>query len=751
MKKQNGFSQIFVMVVMLILAIALPVTANLVKKVQDNRSSAAPSDFVGCVDGTSRCDGEYFRFCRSGYENKIFCNYGCSAGECKAKPAPITAPTVGSSAWTALNNMGGISYKSTTVAKGNCTGVSGVCGTFPGKQTSGTCAVISADSASIIKGNIITGKCDGGADIRCCSGSASAPVAAPAAPAAAENIDCAGKAYLALYSDVAADAYYGTHPQAHYDLHDGARIWPANGCVGNDGTYSCATGNAVIVNCGGLGCSNGVCNPAPAAPAPVTETPTCEGQVYLALNPDVKNAGWPPQKHYDTVHASEPGRIWPTNGCIANDGSYSCDASLNPTIINCGGLGCSNGACNPAPCVPDNSCAANTLVGQTCTNNCDQTVNGTKPAPCVPDNSCAANTLVGQTCTNNCDQAVSGVKPVPCVPDNSCAANTLVGQTCTNNCDQTVSGVKPIPINGALGPANGTIVTIKPTSDGACSAGSVTWIDSVATDGTYDWTCTGINGGTSRDGSATKADCTIGNQKCTTNNKYYTCTDGLWAHSTTITDCASGQICTNGEIGACRTPEYAAPNLNMLFAISGVKVVKPCFGDLKFKIDVAKDGVAGITREVTAIVMANSFNKNGDQVFKIADFALTSNYALTDKIKISVGGKKSLATSYGKDNQTAGFAALNESQLLVSSLSNNTLKLYEYPVLNGDIGAEGSLGTADNVVNGIDFAFMKNEWGKTCSNGENLAADLNGDCRVDTFDLQILKNAMGEQYAQKTF
>jgi hypothetical protein len=246
--------------------------------------------------------------------------------------------------------------------------------------------------------------------------------------------------------------------------------------------------------------------------------------------------------------------------------------------------------------------------------------------------------------------------------------------------------------------------------------------------------------------------CLNNTQKCVETNKYFICNNGAW--STTITDCPTGQVCTTDAVSTsvCRATDYVAPNLNMFFAISGVKAVNPCFGDLSFKINVAKDGQDGITGNVTATIVDNKFNVNGDQVFKISNFALDSNYALTDKIKIFISGKKTLATLYGKNSQNSGFGALNTSQILVSSLSDNAvLDLWAYPVLNGDVGKEGQLGTQDGVVNAVDFSYMKNQWGRTCSAGQNLEADLNGDCRVDTFDLQILKNAMAEQYAQKTF
>jgi len=254
-------------------------------------------------------------------------------------------------------------------------------------------------------------------------------------------------------------------------------------------------------------------------------------------------------------------------------------------------------------------------------------------------------------------------------------------------------------------------------------------------------------------------ECLSGKQKCTATNKYFTCTSGQW--TTTTTNCSDGEVCINTNEGpdVCTTPDYVPPKLNLFFAISGVKAVNPCFGNLKFRVYVIKDGqkvtdIGVINREVTATVVTDRFSDYlEDQVFKISNFELGNSYLLADKIKIAIySSRKTLATVYGKNNQNAGFPALSASQILVSSLGDNiTLDLSAYPILNGDIGKDGQIGIQDGVINGSDFGHMKNQWEKTCSNGQNLESDLNGDCIVDSSDLQILKNGNNQQYAQVNF
>ncbi|MDR0651599.1 MAG: hypothetical protein LBG59_09760, partial [Candidatus Peribacteria bacterium] len=59
------------------------------------------------------------------------------------------------------------------------------------------------------------------------------------------------------------------------------------------------------------------------------------------------------------------------------------------------------------------------------------------------------------------------------------------------------------PTNGSCGSANGVAVTSYPTAS-HCSAGTKVDVDTVATDGMYNWTCNGSNGGTTASCQANK-------------------------------------------------------------------------------------------------------------------------------------------------------------------------------------------------------------------------------------------------------
>ena len=50
-------------------------------------------------------------------------------------------------------------------------------------------------------------------------------------------------------------------------------------------------------------------------------------------------------------------------------------------------------------------------------------------------------------------------------------------------------------INGACGDMNGSSVTEIPDNRYACATGAVNWMDSTASDGTYNWDCIGTSDG----------------------------------------------------------------------------------------------------------------------------------------------------------------------------------------------------------------------------------------------------------------
>jgi hypothetical protein len=387
------------------------------------------------------------------------------------------------------------------------------------------------------------------------------------------------------------------------------------------------------------------------------------------------------------------------------------------------------------------------------------------------DKQCSGTKL--QTCTNNawvdttdcgalgCNATTKACNAAVCTAGATQCLNGTTKQTCTNN---AWGGNETCAYGCSSGACNNPTCAV---DEKRCSSNILEKCNSTRTGWVVEETCDLAYGCNSTTKSCNE--CINGNQKCSTSDNYFTCNSGSW--STSTTDCIGNEICTNTNISSdvCVEPEYVAPKLTMhvsMLGIGGKNIQAQCLGTtLTLRVNVAKFNAAdsdnGITRQVTATKVNDKFSTvktagDGYQVYEIKDFVLDTTYLPSDKIFVNVtspnnGTLKLLATLYGKNDQTGGYAAQNGSQLLISSLSN-PLNFYNYPILNGDIGSDNNNTLGDGVLNGSDFGHIKNQWGKSVASGQApLRADLNGDCVVDSLDFQIYKKSSEEQYASKEF
>lgn len=78
----------------------------------------------------------------------------------------------------------------------------------------------------------------------------------------------------------------------------------------------------------------------------------------------------------------------------------------------------------------------------------------------------------------------------------------------TMGSSNTTLYAKWIPvINGICGTASGTTVPTYPTAN-LCDSGTIVDVDTVGSDGVFNWSCNGSGGGTNMNCSATKILCT---------------------------------------------------------------------------------------------------------------------------------------------------------------------------------------------------------------------------------------------------
>jgi len=118
-------------------------------------------------------------------------------------------------------------------------------------------------------------------------------------------------------------------------------------------------------------------------------------------------------------------------------------------------------------------------------------------------------------------------------------------------------------------------------------------------------------------------------------------------------------------------------------------------------------------------------------------------------VAVFVSGPKQLQMKYGKNNQTVvygkagGELALTKSTDLVYDFSG-------YPLLGGDVVANDSQDGQDGVINGVDFAYIKSRSliHETVNEGGYLQGDLDGNCQVNSNDVNILKMSLREKQGE---
>jgi hypothetical protein len=203
MKQQKGISQIAVMIIMLILAIALPITTNLVKKSQENRSKAADVvsqcsalnasnkdacvAYVGCswndlaFYAKDLCTGTYTQSGAGGYATSTGESSGCTANAVRCiKPSSTSIKGVKQQCtgglWKDIEDCpngcyGDGCYVETGGANGG-NGSSSIKQDSKCTDAKGTCKLVSGGCSG---GSFLTGYCPSSdSTIKCCvSGSSS--------------------------------------------------------------------------------------------------------------------------------------------------------------------------------------------------------------------------------------------------------------------------------------------------------------------------------------------------------------------------------------------------------------------------------------------------------------------------------------------------------------------------------------------------------------------------------------------------
>ncbi len=152
----------------------------------------------------------------------------------------------------------------------------------------------------------------------------------------------------------------------------------------------------------------------------------------------------------------------------------------------------------------------------------------------------------------------------------------------------------------------------------------------------------------------------------------------------------------------------------------------------------------GSTKTFENIQMAPVTSTNTKQEY-LGQLLLTG-VAQSTNLAIFVKGPRHIQTKYGY-NQQSSFYNLPGGTIGVE-VDPNTTPIYDftgYPVLPGDVTGEN--GVQDGLVDGLDFSYVKSQVVKR-TEGNDLLADLNGNCKLESQDLTLLMLTLKEKQEQ---
>lgn len=137
-------------------------------------------------------------------------------------------------------------------------------------------------------------------------------------------------------------------------------------------------------------------------------------------------------------------------------------------------------------------------------------------------------------------------------------------------------------------------------------------------------------------------------------------------------------------------------------------------------------------------------NDGGKKVF--AGEVLLAGFSAKKNIAVFLKGPKHIQVKYGKNLQD-GFYNQPGGGISVETSAQATpvYDFTKYPITVGDI--TGPSGVQDGSVDGRDFSYVKTEANKRLE-GNNMVADLNGNCKLESQDLALLMLAMKDKQSQ---
>jgi len=127
----------------------------------------------------------------------------------------------------------------------------------------------------------------------------------------------------------------------------------------------------------------------------------------------------------------------------------------------------------------------------------------------------------------------------------------------------------------------------------------------------------------------------------------------------------------------------------------------------------------------------------GNKLVFSGNLALTG-FTQTSGVAAFISGSKHLSSKYGKNNQTDLYDIAG-GELTLTKTNSPVYDFSDYPLLAGDINN-------DAMINGVDFASVKAK--SLIHESTDLRGDLDGNCQVNSNDVNILKMSLQSKQGQ---
>jgi len=297
------------------------------------------------------------------------------------------------------------------------------------------------------------------------------------------------------------------------------------------------------------------------------------------------------------------------------------------------------------------------------------------------------------------------------------------------------------PVSSGGNTSSGVVANVVPTVKK--SSGGNTGTNTGTSTGTDTGSCkeSCVNGSTllqnctppESDGSSSDSSCNVEGRAEMCGGSCFTCaaTGGNWKKETDLSKCpVSGQDSV----------------LNYEIAFGGVN---PSSSQCVIGWPLQFIVLGGGESQSYTGVIPESMATVGNKLVFSGSLTLTG-FSQTSGVAAFVKGPKHLQMKYGKNNQTEAYSqAGGEITLTADADTSPVYNFSGYPLLPGDV-VDASLDTQDGVINGVDYAFIraKSFVHETIASGGYLKGDLDGNCQVNSNDVNIYKISLQDKQGQ---